>query len=88
MVDQPILGSLFYIFQINEINGGNLTVISKEPGIVHIKMTHEYDEVYVIDPKYIAELPPLHSITLNGADGKQYKVAVDETGALTATAIE
>ena len=30
----------------------------------------------------------MDSITLNGADGKQYKLAVDESGALAATTIE
>lgn len=43
------------------------------------------ETIHPIDPKY---LPALDSITLNGADGKQYKLAVDESGALAATAIE
>lgn len=38
-----------------------------------------------IDQKYI---PALDSITLNGADGKQYKVTVDASGSLAVTAIE
>lgn len=38
-----------------------------------------------LDQKF---MPPLDSLILNGADGKQYKVTVDESGALTATVIE
>ena len=41
--------------------------------------------VHKIDPKYI---PALDSITLNGADDKQYKLTVDANGALAVTAIE
>lgn len=46
---------------------------------------HITENVHPIDPKYI---PAMDSITMNGADGKQYKVAVDASGVLTATAIE
>lgn len=38
--------------------------------------------IHPIDPKYI---PTMDSITLNGADGKQYKVTVDANGKLTTT---
>lgn len=38
--------------------------------------------IHPIDPKYI---PTMDSITLNGADGKQYKVTVDANGQLTTT---
>lgn len=41
--------------------------------------------IHPIDPKYI---PALDSITLNGADGKQYKLAINESGTLVATPIE
>ena len=44
----------------------------------------EYTAVHTIDPKYI---PALDALVLNGADGKQYKVTVDELGALAVTAI-
>lgn len=44
----------------------------------------ETEIIHPIDPRCI---PAMDSITLNGADGKQYKVAVDANGALTATAI-
>ena len=40
--------------------------------------------VHPIEPKFI---PAMDSLTLNGADGKQYKVTVDASGVLTATAI-
>ncbi len=40
--------------------------------------------IHPIDPKFI---PVMDSLVLNGADGKQYKIAVDASGALTATAI-
>lgn len=40
--------------------------------------------IHTIDPKFI---PAMDSLTLNGADGKQYKVTVDANGALVATAI-
>lgn len=40
--------------------------------------------VHPIDPKYI---PTLDYLTLNGADGKQYKVTVNESGVLTATEV-
>lgn len=43
------------------------------------------ETVHPIAPKYI---PPLDSLTLNGADGKQYKLSVDESGQLVTAAIE
>jgi hypothetical protein len=50
-----------------------------------ISIYQEKKVFHPIDQKFI---PPMDSITLNGADGKQYKVTVNESGALTATAIE
>ena len=47
--------------------------------------TVECETVHQIDAKFI---PALDSLTMNGADGKQYKLAVDENGALVHTAIE
>lgn len=44
-----------------------------------------YEAIYPIDPKYI---PPLDSLTLNGADGKQYKLSVDESGQLVSAVVE
>jgi len=41
--------------------------------------------IHKIDSKYI---PALDSITLNGADGKQYSITVDASGALVVTVIE
>ena len=38
------------------------------------------ETIHPIDPKYI---PAMDSITLNGADGKQYEVTVDANGALS-----
>lgn len=43
------------------------------------------ETIHPIDPKFI---PAFDSITLNGADGKQYKLSVDESGTLVHTAIE
>lgn len=43
------------------------------------------ETIHTIDPKYI---PTLDALTLNGADGKQYTLTVDDTGALAVTAIE
>lgn len=43
------------------------------------------ETIHPIDPKFI---PAMDSITLNGADGKQYRLAVDESGNLAATAME
>jgi hypothetical protein len=55
-------------------------------GVVYTaSIEYETETIHPIDPKYI---PALDSLTLNGADGKQYKLAVDESGALAATAIE
>ena len=46
----------------------------------------EFSEtIHPIDPKLI---PVMDSLTLSGADGKQYKLTVDANGALTHTAIE
>ena len=44
----------------------------------------EVETIHPIDQKYI---PPMDSITLNGADGNQYKVSVNASGALVAEAI-
>lgn len=43
------------------------------------------ETVRPIDPKF---LPGIDALTLNGADGKQYKLVVDASGALAVTPIE
>ena len=60
-----------------EINhNGNFLYGSNHSATLH------YSVDYPIDPKYI---PAMDSITLNGADGKQYEVTVDANGALVTT---
>ena len=56
-----------------DLNGGTRCIVSKT-------LTSK-----TIDQKYI---PPLDSLTLNGADGKQYKLSVDESGQLVTAVVE
>ena len=42
------------------------------------------ETIHPIDPKFI---PAMDSITLNGADGKRYKLSVDASGNLVHTAV-
>ena len=44
----------------------------------------EVKAIIPIDPKYI---PTMDNLTINGVDGKQYKLTVDENGALVTTAV-
>jgi prepilin-type processing-associated H-X9-DG protein len=53
-------------------------------GVTDFTVDIEAPIVKTIDAKYI---PVMDSLTLNGADGKQYKVSVDESGALVVTEI-
>lgn len=53
--------------------------------INHFKLEFTWGTVKTIDPMFI---PAMDYLTLNGADGKQYKVTVNESGVLTATAME
>ena len=48
-----------------------------------IKIDLEYKTTSTIDQKFI---PPMDSIILNGADGKQYKLSVNESGELVTEA--
>lgn len=50
-----------------------------------IAVYKDVETIHPIDKKYI---PALDSLTLNGADGKQYSVTVDANGALAVTAVE
>lgn len=43
------------------------------------------ETIHPIDPKFI---PPMDSLTLNGADGKRYKLSVDENGQLVTAVVE
>ena len=54
-------------------------VIAKNPGEHSFAMISHYEKIVPIDQKYI---PPLDSLILNGADGQQYVVSVDEGGSL------
>lgn len=42
------------------------------------------ETIHPIDPKYI---PAMDSVTLNSPNGTQFKITVDDTGALTATEV-
>lgn len=42
------------------------------------------ETIHPIDPKYI---PAVDALILNGTDGKQYRLAVDESGTLAATEV-
>ena len=71
-----------------------LFIISEGYGVVYenpdsftsmstvVSLTLKSETVHQIDKKHI---PPLDSLTLNGADGKQYAITVNESGALVAT---
>ena len=59
-------------------------VITNSPKIVKMKVVRYFRDIVPIDPKY---LPSVDSITMNGADGNQYKLTVNESGELAVTAV-
>lgn len=59
-----------------------LSYVEDNGVVAYISGIELAETIHPIDPKYI---PAMDSITLNGADGKQYKVTVDANGKLTTT---
>lgn len=51
----------------------NTLIISETEGEHYLNICRYYKTIAPTDPKY---LPPVDSITMNGADGKQYKLTV------------
>ena len=64
---------------IIDFNNNATLFIDRHPREMKFEISREYEEIKPIDQKYI---PPMDSITLNGADGNKYKLTVDENGAL------
>lgn len=56
-----------------------------QPGYGYCSLIEFAETVHPIDQKFI---PPVDSLTINGTDGKQYKLTVDENGALAVTVVE
>lgn len=83
--DDEDTGEPFFLMQTPELNDGHVTWFSNTTGLVTVRINYEHDIINPIDPKFI---PAFDSITLNGADGKQYKLSVDESGTLVHTAVE
>lgn len=80
-VDYADTGEPFCIKFI--ISTGSGVVYSIDKGVHTVEIQNLVDIAHPIDQKYI---PALDLITLNGADGKQYRLTVDENGALAVTA--
>lgn len=71
-------------FVVAFVHGMLAVMTASERETCTVAIYTETETIHPIDPKY---LPPVDSITMNGADGKQYKVSVDASGILTTTAI-
>ena len=69
---------------INIPKGTYLVSIASEDGDVYTNIIEFSENIHHINQRLI---PALDSLTLNGADGKQYKLTVDKNGALVHTAI-
>lgn len=81
---------LFVVLNEGEIILGEQAVTLPPRGIyfmgefvANADVTFEYGSIHPIDPKYI---PAMDSLTLVSPDGTSYKVTVDDSGNLAATA--
>lgn len=72
-------GSEFVVIDIELWTAGDGSVVNRAIGLSVLAET-----IHHINQKFI---PPLDSLTLNGADGKQYRLTIDENGALVIAAI-
>jgi hypothetical protein len=78
------VGTGKYPFFISSGGGTHATLYSVDGGENSFAVYQQSEVIHPIDPKFV---PVMDSITLNGADGKQYKVSVNASGALVAEAI-
>lgn len=68
---------------LNDYSQNVMLVIAAEPGLHKYRIQRNFKVIIPIDQKFI---PPMDSIILNGADGKQYKLSVNESGELVTEA--
>lgn len=80
------IGEQIFIIVISnssyELVPNGLYVLSLDSG--YISKIEFSETIHPIPAEYI---PPLDHLILNGLDGKQYKLTVDESGALTTTEV-
>ena len=63
---------------------GDRATVWGSPGTHTLEVLNIVDTIVPVDQKYI---PALDSVTMNSADGKQYKLYVNESGELTAAEV-